>query len=425
MKLDRGTKARSTLDLAKLALGAGLVERSSVYVRESLRLEPDGGDARITEARAALRQGQPDKALLALDAHDHYHPDLRDAPHVALLRIEALARSGRSPLAREIADRLCRMCPDDVRPHRMAAALALETQDEDVAARELSHVVRLCPSDGAARRALAHLVALEDPQRAIDLLMSDPVDRHGASQRLAVARLLRAVGRERDAVEMMRLLLNEHPEEADLWHEMGLLYSDLGAMDRADKCLRRAVTLGCRRQSRAALATLLMRVGRFAEAGWEWWTLYHSHHDDIESAMGLCVCAMALGRPSVVKRITQKIAAHSSRSERRQWALGMSQNAVIGRALQQAQLGAPQHQARTSSPLRALLARSAQSLSKQAQTHPDRADTFYHLAICQRELGKQDAARSSVAQALSINPRYVAAGALAATLGDAQPHLAA
>jgi predicted Zn-dependent protease len=201
MKLDAQQAGRAAFDRAMIALEAGQLDDAADHLRDALALAPDMSEARLAQAQLALDRHEPREAVEALDAHDLYHPDSRQCPAVMLLRAEALCRAGMNDLALKVVQEFAREFPDDIRPHRMLAGLHLTAGDVASCAASLRQVLRLAPSDDAARRALAALIGAFDPQQSVELLWPDYAQAKEPSAMLRVARLLRAAARDREAQE--------------------------------------------------------------------------------------------------------------------------------------------------------------------------------------------------------------------------------
>lgn len=79
--------------------------------------------ARMREARAALAENDAARTLLLLDAYDAEFSEGAFSVEVAVLRIEALARSGRVREARLLGDRFLTRHPQGLFANRVAAIL--------------------------------------------------------------------------------------------------------------------------------------------------------------------------------------------------------------------------------------------------------------------------------------------------------------
>ncbi|AKU95328.1 hypothetical protein AKJ09_01992 [Labilithrix luteola] len=83
--------------------------------------------ARVTAARNALTGGDAASALRSLDAYDAEFPRGTFSVEVSVLRIEALARTGRSDEARELGNRFLARYPQGVLARRVATTLRTVT----------------------------------------------------------------------------------------------------------------------------------------------------------------------------------------------------------------------------------------------------------------------------------------------------------
>lgn len=420
-------QARRHLDEAKLALEADLPVTAREHVRLAVRLAPDLTDVRLLEAQVAIRCGDGAAALRALDVLDHLHPDTRETPLRSLLRVEALAWAGRVELALRAAERMAEHLPDDARVHRVTAGLARRCGKNDRAAAALRQVVRLEPSNIPARRQLASVLAVTQPDGAIEQLEAvQQLEQGRPSRRLT--ELLRRVGRLADADEQYGRLLRQRPQDAALWLAWGTLADERGHLKAAEHRLREAVRLAklainpnaTRAQSLAALAVALTHGGKLAAAGACWWRITRINHADQLAWAHLLASALACEHPRIVTRARRELEVHSCRAERRRmlaraWTM-VAAGRLIARHTGGRVAGATSP---TGSPLRMLLAHAAGSLQRHGGRFPRRADTFHHLAACREALRDTSGARAANAEALRLNPRYVAAQALADKLAAA------
>ncbi len=126
---------------------------------------------------------------------------------------------------------------------------------------------------------------------------------------------------------------------------------------------------------------------------------------------GLALCAQLEGRERLARRADAELAKHTSRTERRRLIAGLYPHSVTP-PTQAAPLPA-----NGGSPLEAILNEAAVALQKNTEAHPDRADAFYHRAVCEAARGEAAEAADQVKTALTINPHYDAASAMAQRLG--------
>ena len=199
----KSQQASEQLDLARAAFDAQMFGVAATHVKRLLEIDPSMTAARILEARLKLQQNQPRQALAALDADGLYNPDDRNRPEVAMLRVQGLiAAKGTNELlpCSELDAKLTEAFPDDVRFHRMIAALAMKAGTTDRAVAALTEVVRLEPADRPARMNLARLLADAKPEAAIALLERKEY-KNDLGVRLQLARLYHAAGRDREAEE--------------------------------------------------------------------------------------------------------------------------------------------------------------------------------------------------------------------------------
>ena len=126
---------------------------------------------------------------------------------------------------------------------------------------------------------------------------------------------------------------------------------------------------------------------------------------------GLALCAQLEGRDRLAQRADAKLAALTDRVERRRLIAEIYPHSVTP----------PSNDgplpANGGSPLQSILDLAAIELQKHAESHPDRADAHFHHAVCSVARGEVADAAEQVESALTINPNYEAASAMASRLG--------
>ncbi len=391
------------LDEARQALQQQQPQAALSLVRTILQRDPGDVRARLIEARAQLALHRPQATLAALDAVDLHHEQAQGRPDVAMLRLQALAAAGEYALALRLADDLIRRFPDDPRPHRAAADMALQLNQPDRAAQALRTVVRLCPTDSAARRTLASLVEMADPDEAIALLMhadDSPDQTH-------VARLMVRAGRWRDGQELYRQLLRMHASDPALRDDAGRLADAMGDDALATRLL----------ENPEARARAHMHAGRLAAAGRAWWRAIRHGHGGVRAWTGLLLCAIETGHDRAASQARRHLDLHASRQERQQSIAELWPHAACGLAVNRATRRLHDAEAPSPSPLQTLLRQATATLQRQVKRYPRRADAHYHLASCRAALGQHREADAAVSEALRLNPSYAAASGLAMRLG--------
>jgi tetratricopeptide (TPR) repeat protein len=343
----------------------------------------------------------------------------------------------------------------------MLAGLALRLGQVAQAITHFRELVRLRPHSREDRQALAKLLEKDDPQSAIDLLIQTPRQHIDAPLRLWLADLYHRTGRARDAEDAFAALLASDTQDASLWRQAGILADEAGADALACRRLTRATNIEAKRRTKRkttpnplslhALALVHLHAGRFTQAGYCFWRvtrqLTTSSKSEIPQAWaGVAVCALATDHLRLAQRASQQLAAHADAGQRRELLAALWQHVAVGRAIChagkaveaaaidsntngsrdsgiEAGSAAPageQPPAAMTSSLHDLLKRAVATLEAQAGSHPNRADTQYHLAQCHVALGNTSAASRAAHAALAINPNYAAAASLDARLRHAQ-----
>lgn len=408
-QLDQDARAQQRLDRALAALDAHLPRMAIDLLEKVLEIQPHNLTARIALSRAQLAMNQPADALTALDAAGFYDPQLVSGPQAGLLRAQALLCSDRHELARGQLNRVIELCPDDDRAYRMMVELCLKDNDQSGAIEHLTHVRRLAPSDHRAGRMLAHLLQTQDPQASAQMIESDDP----ASQ-LRIARMHRLAGRDRDAEEIYQHLLKQQTEDDQLWLEAGQLSDESGADAQAIMRLEKAVSIGDQNRVAAlcALAQAHMHAGRFSTAGHHWWQVTRHEPTHVAAWAGLLVCALHCDRPRIIKNARRNLERQTSKVQRREQLALMWQHAAMGEVIAKTNQPLAAKQPTEPTLLDQLLHSAAHTFAQNAKKYPGRADTHYHLAVCQNAIDDESDAKQNVLKALEINPNYRAAQSL-------------
>ena len=419
MKLHQHAHALASLDLANTALSAERPVEAIQHAMEAGRLDPASVPARLLVARIQLELQRPSDAITSLDAASHYDADDQHALDIAVLRAIAIVADGRDQDALPLLSELTDQCPADAHLHRLAAAACQRVGKTEAAIKHLQRVVALEPSDQAAARSLARLLAPHDPQASIDFIQ--PASRRGSAvDQWQATQWMRQAGRHRDAEENYRLLLATSPNDPPLWIEAGEHAQNIGSLDVAITRFMHAInTQGSHQASaRAGLARAFMHAGRFEQAAWWWWKTTQCDRHDVDAWASLTVCGLCGDRPHLVD-LAQKRLHQLADDDAAMFAMAEAWlHATTGDVIRSATEPARSHLP-TASPLTWILQQSADVLTDQAAKKPGWADTLYHSAICEAALGEHEAARDHVQAALDINPNYKAAMTLAAQLPKA------
>lgn len=224
------------------------------------------------------------------------------------------------------------------------------------------------------------------------------------------AQEMRARREWRDAAELYIEILARASSRDDqaLWLEAGEFADLLGEAELAVTRLRHAAELPGERKAAAtaALALALMHKGDFIAAGYAWRRVIALDAHSARAWAGLLVCALSAGRPGLARRVEKRLEGRASRHERRRLIAELWVHAANG----QARVDEIEQTMRpVVSPLSRLLRESERALQRLTSRHTERADAYYHLAVCHRALGQSHAAREAVERALFLNPNYQAA----------------
>lgn len=406
------------LETAKVALATGLFDKARQAIESALELDPQSSDVRIAAARTYLRLGQKHDALQMIEAMAINSPTEASMPEPMLLRAEVLVQNEFFDQAEMLLTSFVETFPHDVRPRRILAGLCIERGNTTMALAHLRMVMMFEPSDSTVRRTLANLLESSNPQEAVTLLLSDPQDAADPAIRIRAAALLATIGRAADAERLYRSLIREFPRDASLLIDAGELALQQGAIELATERLSAAVALKGRQRARAfaALGKATMRSGQpIAAARWWWKAAKRSDDRDavLDAMAHVQVCALSVGRNTLVDRIRHRLAPTTTQADRRLALAHAWQDTAPSIDTQDvAEVG--------ESPLITITRRAGQTLANHVATHSNYADAWYHDAVCKTTLGEYDDARRSVRQALRLNSHYEAAASLAANLGQSE-----
>lgn len=121
----------------------------------------------------------------------------------------------------------------------------------------------------------------------------------GAAQSAEVSRAIaaRAAGKASAAAASLEALVEAHPGNARAWHELGVTRAVLGATDKAETALQRALRLAPDRpEPRLALAELLRGAGRADEALTHYRMLTLAPGLEAAALRGVALCTATVGR---------------------------------------------------------------------------------------------------------------------------------
>lgn len=431
MKYERSQREsiHEALDHAQLALAGNLLEAALEHTRAALELDPDHVEARLLEARIRLRRHEPRLALSALDSRDRTarsdSPDPTkpgpSRPDVTMLRATALAAAGKVDLAATIMESLANEFPDDTGVLRALAGMQIHDGRPRDAAQTLEQVLKIEPTDRAASRLRADLIADRDPAAALEAL--GQID--GTNRRRA-ARFARQSQRFAEAESHYAQLLSIFDEEGASQWPMRREAADVAeVMGENQKALDRLSRVsGCEGLTDQEVVESLNRSGRLHLNAGRWGESAKAYRQatrrlpvSAEAWAGLVTVAHMAGRKRLMNRADRTLRGLTTREERRNLlarlyphAIGAPAPAATGDEKQELKAAAD-------SPLQRMLADASVVMAKSAEKFPHRADVHFHRAMCNAARGETRSAGDSLEIALQINPRYTAAQTLADRLG--------
>ncbi len=457
MTTDLAHQTRKLIRDSQQHLAAGDAPRAAEVAAAALRQSPSDIAARLAHAEALLQTGDADEALRTLDAaHLYAHAEHSggspfspkpgdEVPRIPagspsssrhtlaslVLRAAALARLHQPDAARSALREALVLNP----LHRAAvlalAAIELRQQQPDRAIAVLSRYHRATPHDRRAAELLAEacesagdlagaLALFATLGRSPAAMAHVTIDR--AAEALHIARLCRAAGSTRDALDIFAHLLTILPDDAPLALEAAALATATGEDRLAVAWLTAAIHARPDfAPLRRALAEQHMAAGRFPAAARLWFHLTRLADPEPIAFAGLLVCSLCANRIGFADRVRRQLTDRLSADARRDLVAQMWRLAMPGRLQLELLRGPASHSHDTLS----LLLREASTTFDHQLATRNHADLHYHAAVCHESLGDEDSAGRALDSALALNPRYIAAARRRARLLLAQHDLPA
>ena len=262
LRLDPGD-ADSAAALANLLIMKGRSRRAIEILTKVLRESPDHAHACYQLGLAFLNEAQPGRAVEYLERAVQSNPALRGA----WLNLGRAAESaGREALSREAFERFERLYnqerAQEVEKHHLAQrierevpvrherAVRLSGEDRyEEAIRELEEILVLQPNDARTLLNVArlHEARGDEAQARQFLLRAAAADPGYADPQIDLARLDRAAGRTREALERTDRVLGLQPGNGPAWLLRGILLAEerswsdaAGALEQASEHLPRS-----------------------------------------------------------------------------------------------------------------------------------------------------------------------------------------
>jgi predicted O-linked N-acetylglucosamine transferase (SPINDLY family) len=241
--------------------------RSMIWWKKSPSkpLDPGEIDALWREAFGHHQAGHIDQAAKLYRSVLQHAPHHFDARH--LLGVTALQQGRLDDAQREIGAAI-EINPRDAAAHNNMGTVWLRRGHLEHARESFEAALKLRPGDADANANLgAVLVQLGDAARAVPMLRKAIAQRASPELRNQLAAALLASGDAASATRELRVLVREHPGNADAHNHLGLALEQIGdaegAMTSYDRALALAGDHGPAASNRAAL---LAKTGRLEEA---------------------------------------------------------------------------------------------------------------------------------------------------------------
>lgn len=411
MNLDRNLQARDYGNRAAMALEAGLLDDAFKLITKSIHLNPQSPQTRITQAKIELALHRPAGATAAMDHHDMYAPHQRDSVEPMCLRAQAMMASKNAFKAQQLLGQVTKDYPDNADAHRLMAQCLLSTSQKIEAAKHLTQVVKLDPDDIVSTRMLAKLVEDANPRQALQLMESLPQDTLNPDELLYLARLHQKLEQLYEAHAIYAKLVDSELSDPSIYLEAGKLADEMGEYDQAIAHLEQVTgdQYKFAFEAYSELAVVHMHAGNFSKAGKCWWKASRMNRPNPNALAGLLVCALAIGKPTLVMRVSDMLDGRCNSITRRNLLSDLWTHAACGKTVAKHTAQTVEHEPVIATPLQALLDNATHVLAEHAQRFPNRADTFYHLANCQQAQEQKEQAMVSVKNAIRINPNYATA----------------
>ncbi len=230
--------ARRATEFALMAhQGTGALQGARLWSQ----LDPESDDARATMLTILIAQNRLDEAEPVLRDTLAHAPD----KSVALGQIgQSLARSANRAGALEVLQRLA--LPYDALPaaHLAIAQNAFAAGQRDVAVAEARRAAALDGNDETAPVLAAQYLQTLDP-KAAGAVLEDFLRRHEASVpvRMAYARYLAGQKRYEDSGAQFRIILKQHPHDAETLYALGLLAYQAERLPEAEDYFHRFIAV--------------------------------------------------------------------------------------------------------------------------------------------------------------------------------------
>jgi tetratricopeptide (TPR) repeat protein len=246
-------------------------------------------------------------------------------PRPSLADAVLALRDGRIELAEGLCDRLHSSSPQDPGPHQLAATIALQRGRPDEALRWARSCLALRPDHspslivaGRAARASGDLAqAAKWFARASELAPSRPEPAFLA----CVALLERG---DAAARLMLERLLQQFPDNADGWSQIGSALREAGQLEAAAVALARAAKASGDPRHQARLGSALQALGRLSEAIAAFRQALEATPELIDARRALGMCLRQIGEPRLARDEFERAIAIDETDSRLWFALGLA-----------------------------------------------------------------------------------------------------
>jgi tetratricopeptide (TPR) repeat protein len=201
--------------------------------------------------------------LVSIGISDDNHP-LVDAALAGLLRNDPslelyldgaalLAEREELASAADLARQGLRRYPQDPRLHMLLAGIYAEQGDIDAAIAQLEKYVRDNPKnkEAAIRELIQFYLDSGEEQKALSLLDKEPALSENREDVFFRAKVLGSVGRDKEAGELLRSLLQRYPDYEEAWLELGRIHEKAKDDAQAIAAYRKALAIGERKRTEA------------------------------------------------------------------------------------------------------------------------------------------------------------------------------
>jgi len=268
LELDPG-QVRARARLARMMVFGGVPDEALALIAPGLEMQPQSADLLAVRGAARLQQGELEAARSDARAALAVQPNHPDA--TALLAT-LLWREDERDEALALLERTVEASPDDAMLRPIYAQLLLTAEKPELAEAQLREIVRLEPKELGHRYRLAQLYASQKKPDLAAATLREAVEARpdDVQAKLALANLRVAQGSFEDAEQELLTFTRAAPKDLELRLGLARFYEMNGRLEEGERAYRAIVEdAGDRAQgitARSRIASIMIRGGRVDEA---------------------------------------------------------------------------------------------------------------------------------------------------------------